>query len=289
MAATAATAVAAARASAPLLLLFEVPSARSAPRTGLRRPRTVLSSATRRTRTAARVCSASVQEDSRPTASTAAAASLAAALTPLFVDTAVAHAADVATEAAEGGINIGASYWTALGLFALSLPGLWSLIKRSTKSKVKRRVFQVDGPSMKPLKSLARDISTFFLSNNYRVAEAGETIVFEGNVAPSRGQAAFLTFCAFMGLGSTALVLSIAQPAIGSNAYYLTLFSPLAGGYYWQRASRKEQMRVKMITADDDSTTDVVVEGDEEEIERFRKTLQFMEKDKVYVKGILER
>lgn len=29
-----------------------------------------------------------------------------------------------------------ASYYTSLGLFVISVPGLWSLIKRSVKSKV---------------------------------------------------------------------------------------------------------------------------------------------------------
>lgn len=29
-----------------------------------------------------------------------------------------------------------ASYYTSLGLFLLSLPGVWSLVKRATKSKV---------------------------------------------------------------------------------------------------------------------------------------------------------
>lgn len=33
-----------------------------------------------------------------------------------------------------------ASYYTSLGLFLLSLPGLWSLIKRSAKSKVRHEV-----------------------------------------------------------------------------------------------------------------------------------------------------
>lgn len=30
-----------------------------------------------------------------------------------------------------------ASYYTSLGLFVISVPGVWSLIKRSVKSKVK--------------------------------------------------------------------------------------------------------------------------------------------------------
>lgn len=39
---------------------------------------------------------------------------------------------------AEGTGYSQASYYTSLGLFILSVPGVWSLIKRSTKSKVSR-------------------------------------------------------------------------------------------------------------------------------------------------------
>ena len=40
--------------------------------------------------------------------------------------------------AAAGGTGYSqASYYTSLGLFVLSVPGLWSLIKRSVKSKVR--------------------------------------------------------------------------------------------------------------------------------------------------------
>lgn len=34
-----------------------------------------------------------------------------------------------------------ASYYTILGLYALSFPGIWSTIKRSTKAKVKRKTY----------------------------------------------------------------------------------------------------------------------------------------------------
>lgn len=43
-----------------------------------------------------------------------------------------------------------------------------------------------------------------------------------------------------------------------------------------------------MVTADDDSTTDIVVEGDQEEVTRMSKELVLVEKGKVYVKGFLE-
>lgn len=44
-----------------------------------------------------------------------------------------------------------------------------------------------------------------------------------------------------------------------------------------------------MVTSDDESTTDILVEGDKEEIDRLRKELGLNEKGKVYVKGIFEK
>lgn len=66
------------------------------------------------------------------------------------------------------------------------------------------------------------------------------------------------------------------------------LISPAAGKYYLDNAERSEQVSVKIITEDDEMSSDVVVQGDEEEIERFQKTLDLREKGMVYVKGILE-
>lgn len=174
----------------------------------------------------------------------------------------------------------------------MSAPGLWSLIKRSTKSKIVQKTFVVDGPAKqeaKPLDKVASEIATFFKANNYSIAGTGEVITFEGNVAPSRGQAAFLTFCAALGLLSIALVTSIAVPDVGEKAYAMTILSPLAGVYYWRKASRKELVKVKMVTSDDETATDIIVEGDDEEVERFRRELDMREKGKIYVKGLLER
>ena len=90
-------------------------------------------------------------------------------------------------------------------------------------------------------------------------------------------------------LASTALVLSIAAPWGGNWWYSMCLISPAAGAYYVKNANRTEEFRVKMVTADNDTTTDIVVEGDEEEIDRFRRELGLVEKGMEYVKGILER
>ena len=120
---------------------------------------------------------------------------------------------------ADGGLadDIKPSYFASLGLFVLSAPGLWSLVKRSAKSKVDRKTFEVAGPAAEaamPLDELAREISMFFRRNNYVVADAGEVIVFEGNIAPEKGTAAYITFCVAIGLLCIGLVCSIALPGV---------------------------------------------------------------------------
>jgi hypothetical protein len=63
-------------------------------------------------------------------------------------------AADLADPSSSAPVNVGdagfstdpvtyskASYYTTLGLYALSFPGLWSQIKRSTAAKTKRKTF----------------------------------------------------------------------------------------------------------------------------------------------------
>ncbi|GAU48680.1 hypothetical protein TSUD_324770 [Trifolium subterraneum] len=129
-----------------------------------------------------------------------------------------------------------ASYYTSLGLFVISVPGLW----------------------------------------------------FEGVMVPSRGQAALLTFCTAISLASVSLVLTITVPDVGNNWFWLTILSPLAGAYYWTRASRKEQIKVKMIVKEDGTLSEIVVQGDDQQVEQMRKELKFSEKGMVYVKGLFE-
>lgn len=139
---------------------------------------------------------------------------------------------------------------------------------------------------------------------------------FEGTMVPSRGQAALLTFCTCISLGSVGLVLSIAVPEGGNNWFWLMTLSPLAyviatllaeihnetsstnvvtvpswwsrGVYYWRKASRKEEMKVKMILSDGGNVSEVLVQGDDVQVEQMRKELKFSEKGMIYVKGIFE-
>lgn len=182
-----------------------------------------------------------------------------------------------------------ASYYTSLGLFVISVPGLWSLIKRSVKSKIVQKAFIGEGDEKKAPNQVAGEILSFFTRNNFTVIDRGETVTFEGMMVPSRGQAALLTFCTCISLASVGLVLTITFPDVGNNWFWITILSPLAGLYYWKRASRKEQIKVKMMVAEDGTLSEIIVQGDDQQVEQMRKELQLSEKGMVYVKGIFER
>ncbi|XP_073006914.1 protein COFACTOR ASSEMBLY OF COMPLEX C SUBUNIT B CCB1, chloroplastic isoform X2 [Typha latifolia] len=155
-------------------------------------------------------------------------------------------------------------------------------------SVVQKTFVKEDGTAMAP-NQVAGEILSFFTRNNFSVSDRGETITFEGMMIPSRGQAALLTFCTCISLGSVALVLSIAVPEGGNNWFWLMTLSPLAGVYYWKRASRKEEIKVKMMLGDNGSLSEILVRGDDQQVEQMRKELKLSEKGMIYVKGIFER
>lgn len=184
------------------------------------------------------------------------------------------------------------SLYVTLGLFLMSVPGIWSQVKRAPKANKKRKVFEVDGPARPGAMAIddrARQLFRYFTTYSYSVKETGDVITFAGTYAADRGQAAAVTFYTFIGMASVALVLSIVVPSVGIYWYGLTLLSPLAWVYYFQQGERTEEFKIKMVTSDDEQTVDIVCEGDIEEIERMRKELGLVEKGMVLVKGILEK
>lgn len=62
-----------------------------------------------------------------------------------------------------------------------------------------------------------------------------------------------------------------------------------SGAYYWTKASRKEEIKVKMMVGDDGALSEIIVRGDDEQVEQMRKELRLSEKGMVYVKGIFEQ
>ncbi|CAM9892500.1 unnamed protein product [Discosporangium mesarthrocarpum] len=185
------------------------------------------------------------------------------------------------------------SYYTTLGLYALSFPGLWSVIKRATKTKYKEATYVLPGPMAqegggKSLKQTAAEIVAYFQANNYKIMNAGEEITFEGVIEANKGQAFFLVFCTALSFATLALVLQIQFPAVGNYWFLLTLLSPYAGVYYWQNASRNDKAKVRLETSEDEDVTELFVTAAEEELDRLSKTMNFQEKGKIRIKGLLE-
>jgi len=46
---------------------------------------------------------------------------------------------------------------------------------------------------------------------------------------------------------------------------------------------------VKIIVADDGNLSEIIAQGDDQQVEQMRKELKFSEKGMVYVKGVFER
>lgn len=188
------------------------------------------------------------------------------------------------------------SYYSTLILYALSFPGIWSTITRSTTAKIKRKTYVSSGAAAggKDQRTQAGEIMAYMKANNYEVQEAGETITFRGLVARSTSQAFFLTFCTALGMASLALVLQIqfqdlTLPVIGQpNWFYLVLLSPYAGLYYWKSGDRVDDIKVKLLSSDDDMENEVTIEGNDEELDRMWRALELTEKGMVKVEGILD-
>lgn len=79
--------------------------------------------------------------------------------------------------------------------------GLWSLIKRSAKSKIRRKTYEVDGPAKEgavPVDSRAKEIAEYFTKYNYQITGTGQVITFVGSYQSSKSQALSLVLYTFV-------------------------------------------------------------------------------------------
>jgi len=84
-------------------------------------------------------------------------------------------------------------------------------------------------------------------------------------------------------------VARIAIPFIGEpNWYYLILLSPYAGIYYWKSGDRVDEFEVKLLANDEETENEIVVQGNDDELERMWRTLEWQEKGMVKVEGLLK-
>jgi len=207
------------------------------------------------------------------------------AAVPPEVDGTLASASQLATA-----YEFAGSYWSlyaTLGLYAISFPGLYSLVKRSVKVQLVQKTFVFENDP-RAMKEIAGEVMAYMKANNYDVAQADETVTFRGVVEASKSQAFFLSFCTFVGLASLALVLSIQVPQIGAYWYLTTLVSPFAGIYYWQNAQEDNEFQIKLEDREEQQTKALVVRGGKEDVERMARVMELQEEGMVRVKGILE-
>ena len=121
-----------------------------------------------------------------------------------------------------------------------------------------------------------------------RITQHNTRTRFKGTLEASKSQAAFLSFCAFIGLASFALVLQIQFPEVGNYWFLTTLTAPFAGVYYWQNAVQDNEFKVKLESTDDEKKTSLVVRGGKEDVERMATVMKLKEEGMVRVKGIFE-
>ena len=212
------------------------------------------------------------------------------------------------------------SYFTVLGLYLLSFPGLISIIQRSTSAKMKRKTYVSPGVNYSnrtastadttaadtdttttmimmektpiSLRDQAIEIMAYMKGNNYAVQEmTNTTITFAGTVQRSLSQAFFLTFCTVLGLLSLALVLQIQFQSMMEendiNFFYLALLSPYAGIYYWNAGDRVDTIQIQLSTNTDETINDITMYGPDDEMERMWRTLQLQEKNMIPISSIL--
>ena len=130
-------------------------------------------------------------------------------------------------------------------LTALMLVGLVFFIRASTKDRTE----SIRLASSQSVESLHQSLRDYFDTRSYTVkAFGGEAgiVTWEGFVQASLGLAIFLSFLAAIGLVCLALVLTILFPQANPLGLGLVLLSPVAGGFYWKKASRLEEVSYRI-------------------------------------------
>lgn len=200
-----------------------------------------------------------------------------------------------------------ASLLTAFTVFAISLPGIWSTVQRTSIAKFVEKSYVMPGTADGGLemRAIAGGVLAWFKSLNYAMENSPQEnkIRFIGNLQGSLSQVFYLTGVAAGGLISTALVLQVLVPdgpfGLGSNLFYApVLGSPWAGWYYWSQAFRKDIVEIQLEMSEDGMRTTFSVLGDQETVENLQQGVRFqspegqlfmlMEEGMEYQPGVLE-
>ncbi|MGD1861782.1 MAG: cofactor assembly of complex C subunit B [Leptolyngbyaceae cyanobacterium] len=135
---------------------------------------------------------------------------------------------------------------SVFGLTFLLFIGLFFFIRASTKDRTETALYTTSLTDV----TLLEKLQMYFSNRAYRVtavdADSGK-ISLEGKVRASLFLAIFLGSLAAIGLFCLALVMTISAPQLGVVPYGLLLLSPLASWFYWQGATRFEQVSFQVL------------------------------------------
>lgn len=145
------------------------------------------------------------------------------------------------------------------------------------RASVKDRTQEVKLVSEQAETSLLDQLQQYLQARSYRVAKVDaeqNSITFEGVVRPSFFLAIFLTLLAAVGFLCLALILSLLFPNLSEIFLGLVLLSPAASIFYWKKASRSEQVLLKVETPNTPQfTRQITVIAHRDELLELQRTL----------------
>ncbi|MEM9769876.1 MAG: cofactor assembly of complex C subunit B [Cyanobacteria bacterium P01_D01_bin.71] len=151
---------------------------------------------------------------------------------------------------------------SVFGLTFLLFIGLFFFIRASTKDRTETALYTSSLTDV----TLFERLQTYFSNRAYRVIEVNPDsgqIALEGKVGASLFLAIFLGSLAGIGLFCLALVLTISAPRLSVWPFGLLLLSPLASWFYWQGATRFEQVSFQVLPpaaqVDSDKSTSAAI------------------------------
>lgn len=167
-------------------------------------------------------------------------------------------------------------------LTLLLMVGLFFFIRASVKDRTEESQWLFSQSE----ETILDQLEIYLTQRAYRltaVDKEQDQVTFEGLVRPSLGLACFLSGLLLTGTLCLSLVLSILLPRIGLGFTGLTLISPLAGWFYWQKAQRPERISLKVEALSSDTSitppsaqTLLTVIAHRDEIIAMRSTLKFL-------------
>lgn len=140
--------------------------------------------------------------------------------------------------------------------------GLFFFIRASFKDRTTQEALAAEVPQ----ETLLPQLQAYFDRRAYRVTHLDretQAVTFEGFVRPSWFLAIFLTLLAACGFFCLALVFIYIYPPLRNGWLSLSLLSPLAGWFYWQKAGRVEKVILQVEKLGETSVVKVTAHRDE--------------------------